>query len=564
MSGGLTLLRACKPSRLHLGRLGFWLAVECLPSFAAGISVADATEALLASRPTLAAAWLSALAVAIVIGTYATRRAYALIGPSVESLRDNLMTAVVRGSLAECQATGRPGVATVTQTIEQVDRVRNLVSAVSRSLRSTIGPMVSAVVGLILLDARLGLAVTAPIGLALIGQTLLVRAAVDRQRSTAVSREAFGADVAEVISDLSGLRGIGADRWGCQHLRAGSNTVAAAERKMLRTATARHAVVVAGTQVPLLVLLVVSAPLLRQHTISAATVLGAATYVLAVLGPAILAISSVSGGWIVELLITIERLSRVASVGEPPSPGRVPTPSDEGVAIELREVTFRYREESRPILDDFDLSVRVGTSVVVLGASGCGKSTLARLISGLQAPTSGSVQVAGPVCYVPQETYVFAGSLRENLLYLTTAPTDSAVSDAVDRFGLDELVSRVGGLDTELTCRDARLTAADRQRVVLARAWLSDAGVVILDEATSMLAAAEEDDVLDQFRGGGRTVVVIAHRVDSARRADQVVWFDGEAAFAGGHRQLLHLLPSYAELHHQDGGLDASRPTCER
>lgn len=550
MSDGLTLLHRSLPRPMRLGRITIWLALECLPAFAAGYVVARVTEALVASRPWQTVAWLGCLAVTILIGAQSTRRVYSLIGPVVEGLRDNLMTAVVCGTIAECATTGRPGMSTVTQTVEHVDQVRNLVSAVLRSIRSTVGPVLSATAGMLLLDARLGIAVALPMVAALVGQTLLVRAAVGRQRSVALAKETFGADATAVLSELPALRGLGADKWGRERLTVAAADVAAAERRALRTVTARRAVVVVGTHVPLLSVLMVAAPLLRSGAVSAGTVLGAATYVLTILGPALVALAGVSGGWLVELIIALERLARVTSHSNPPPSAPATAPTMNGVAIELQHLTFRYRTGSRPLLDGFDLTVTAGTALVVLGASGSGKSTLARLISGLQAPTSGSVMVDGSLCYVPQESYVFAGSLRDNLLYLAASSVSEAVvSEALRTFGLDDIVEQVGGLDAELASRDERLTGADRQRLVLARAWLSSADVVILDEATSLLDVDQQMSLLEMFRGNGRTLVVIAHHLTLAHSAGQVVWFDGADAFAGTHDQLLRDLPSYADLH---------------
>lgn len=550
MNAGYRLLRSSIPAPRRLIRVAAWSAVECLPALVSGVAVAHAVDALTAGRPSAATLWLGAIAAAMVVGAAATRRLYAAMSPLVEDLRDGLMTATVRGTLAECARTGRPGAATVTQTIEQVDQVRNLVSAVLRSFRSTVVPLASACVGLLLLDHRLGLAVIIPLAAALALQSLLVPRTVRRQRLAALAQEAFGADTAAVLADLPALRGLGADTWGRERLLSGADAVAAAELRVVRTTALRQAVIALGAHVPLLSVLLVSLPLLRDGSLSAGAVVGATTYVLTVLAPAVSSFVAVSGGWVVELVVLLDRLALVAGRPGPEShSARTPSQPTQGYAVELRDVTFAYRPESRPVLTGLDLRVRRGEHVAVLGASGTGKSTLARLLAGLEAPTSGTVHAAEGLCFVPQEAYVFAGTLRENLLHLDPTVAEARLREALAVFGLDDLADRLGGLDGEIRSHDERLTAADRQRVVLARAWLSPAAVVVLDEATSLLPLSDDEAVEAAFTVDGRTLVTIAHRVDVAGRAGTVVFFDGADVHTGRHAELLDTHPAYRDLH---------------
>lgn len=295
MNAGFRLLRSTTPAPRRLVRVAAWSAVECLPALVSGVAVAHAVDALTSGRPSASTLWLAAIAAAMVVGAAATRRLYAAMSPLVEDLRDGLMTATVRGTLAECARTGRPGAATVTQTIEQVDQVRNLVSAVLRSFRSTVVPLASACIGLLLLDHRLGLAALVPLAAALALQSLLVPRTVRRQRHAALAQEAFGADTAAVLADLPPLRGLGADTWGRERLLSGADAVAVAELRVVRTTALRQAVIALGAHVPLLSVLLVSLPLLRDGSLSAGAVVGATTYVLTVLAPAVSSFVAVSG-----------------------------------------------------------------------------------------------------------------------------------------------------------------------------------------------------------------------------------------------------------------------------
>lgn len=556
MTTARALVRSALPDPTRMVGVAGWSAIESLPTLVSGFAVAHAVDAITRGRPGVAAGWLGALAAATVVGAAATRRLYAAMASLVEDVRDGLMAACVRGTLAECARTGRPGVSTVTQTVEQVDQVRNLVSAVLRSLRSTVVPLVTACLGLLLLDHRLGLAVVVPLAAALVLQAVLVPRTARQQRAAALAQEAFGADSAAVLGDLPRLRGIGADVWGRGRLLDGTGSVARADLRVVRTMALRHAVVVLGAHVPLVSVLVVAMPLLQQGSLSVGTVIGAATYVLTVLGPAVSAFVAVSGGWVVELAVLLDRLALVTAPADRHrsrlgSRGARPTtePPRSGHAVELEQVTFAYRPESRPIMMDLDLAVPNGQHVAVLGASGTGKSTLARLIAGLETPADGSIRVRRPLCFVPQESYVFVGTLRENLLHLAPSGVEPRIAEAVAAFRLDEVVAALGGLDGEVRSRDDRLTAADRQRIVLARAWLSLAPLVILDEATSLLPAGQDAAVEAAFAADDRTLLTIAHRVDVAARADLVVYFDGADVHVGRHGELLAGTDAYRELH---------------
>ncbi|MGW4297064.1 ATP-binding cassette domain-containing protein, partial [Micromonospora chersina] len=228
-------------------------------------------------------------------------------------------------------------------------------------------------------------------------------------------------------------------------------------------------------------------------------------------------------------------------------------------ALSLRGVTFRYGPHADPVLDGFDLDVPDGDHLVVVGASGIGKSTLAALIAGVLRPQAGTVEVGGtPVAgataaelarrrvLIPQEAYVFTGSVRDNLRYLRPDLADPAIVRAAARLGVSELVDRLGGLDA--TLRPAGLSAGERQQVALLRAWLSPAPLVILDEATCHLDPATEARLEAAFAERPGTLVVIAHRVSSALRARRVLLLDGGHALLDSHPGLLARSAAYREL----------------
>jgi ATP-binding cassette, subfamily C, bacterial len=197
----------------------------------------------------------------------------------------------------------------------------------------------------------------------------------------------------------------------------------------------------------------------------------------------------------------------------------------------------------------------------VVGPSGIGKSTLAELAAGLLLPGSGEVRLAGhPLrgrtaaelsrlrVLLPQQAYVFTGTVRDNLRYLCgDGVPDTEVLAAARAVGADGLVERLGGLDALVD--PATLSAGRRQLLALARGYLSPAPLALLDEATCHLDAAAEDRAERAFaaRPGG-ALLVVAHRVSSARRADFVLVMDGVTAMCGRHEELLERSALYRDL----------------
>jgi len=276
-------------------------------------------------------------------------------------------------------------------------------------------------------------------------------------------------------------------------------------------------------------------------------VVGACTYVLTVLTPAMTAIVAGAGARLLHLLVTLDRLAVVADSGEPP-PAQV-SRIDRGDTILVgSQLTFAYRSGARPVLDGLDLRLRRGELLAVVGASGSGKSTFALLVAGLLTPTGGTIAVTddAKVCLVPQESYVFAGTLRENLAYLAPHTGSADLDACVDAVGLRRLADRIGGLDAAL---DPDSLAPDaRQRIVAGRVHLGRADLLVLDEAMCHLDAATEVELEGLLRSTGATLVVVAHRLDVTTRADQVLYFDGRNVTSGSHAQLRSVSSSYDEL----------------
>jgi ATP-binding cassette, subfamily B, bacterial len=233
--------------------------------------------------------------------------------------------------------------------------------------------------------------------------------------------------------------------------------------------------------------------------------------------------------------------------------------------IEVEDVSFAYADGPR-VLHDVTLRIPAGSRLALVGPTGAGKSTLAKLAARLYDPTDGRVRfggvdlrdatlasLRGRIVVIPQEGFLFNATIRDNVRLARAGATDAEVDDALravdayDRFaGLPE------GLDTEVRERGSRLSAGEKQLVSLARAALADPAVLVLDEATSSLDPGTEalvEAAVDRLLEG-RTVVVIAHRLSTAERADVVGVVDGgELVELGTHAELVAQGGAYSRLY---------------
>lgn len=225
----------------------------------------------------------------------------------------------------------------------------------------------------------------------------------------------------------------------------------------------------------------------------------------------------------------------------------------------LDGVTFRYGPHAEPVLRNLTLTIPSGDHLAIVGPSGIGKSTLAGLLCGLLRPESGTVTLGGAGAadlpaerlaqlrtLIPQEAYVFTGSVWDNLTYLCPGATVRQVENAMVALRMQQLVAQWGGLAAELV--PAALSAGERQLVALVRAYLSPAPVAVLDEATCHLDPVAERQAEEAFADREGTLIVIAHRVSSALRARRILVLDGVNAAVGDHLTLMSTSPLYREL----------------
>lgn len=238
-------------------------------------------------------------------------------------------------------------------------------------------------------------------------------------------------------------------------------------------------------------------------------------------------------------VVAAERIFAVLEAPAPTRGRRVDIPDPSTAELVVHELTVSYAGRAAPALDGVSLRVAPGEVVALTGASGCGKSTLLRVILGLTPPTAGSVGIGGidlaeldpdawreQLGWLAQRPLLFAGSIADNIRLARPGATDGEVWRAATDAGLAEVLRRRReGLEAAIGDGGSRLSAGERQRVALARLFLRDAPLLLLDEPTANLDGATEDEVLEAVQRlmRGRTAIVVAHRPALVALADTVV-----------------------------------------
>jgi ABC-type multidrug transport system fused ATPase/permease subunit len=549
-----------------LAWLAAWSLVQSLPAVASGWSLAQATTQFLAGRTTLGLGWLGVLAAAALAGAFGTRQVYVRIGVLVEPFRDELVTAIVDGAL------GRPDTRSVARMTHQAEIVRDSVAGVLLITCTFACTVVSTLAGLVtLLPATLPYVVP-PLLASMILMRLLLRPYAARQRAAVLAEESVAAEVARAASAARDITACGAEDLVFDGLGRRITRQEKAARRVAIAESVRLLCLAVGGWLPLLLVLAAAPGMLRRGA-SPGDIVGAITYISGSLRGILYTLSQGMGAGLVRLNVTLERIlqtsARPGTLAETPPESvsvaplasaltparRLPAPrQDQDGTLELRDVTFAYGPHAEPVISGLTLTIPPGDHLAVIGPSGIGKSSLAGLLSGMLSPGKGEVLLDGlPVAglgrnwriLIPQEAYVFTGTLRENLTYLYAA-SKTELDDAAEAIGLAPLVTRLGGYGAAVN--PAALSAGERQLIALTRAYLPPARLVILDEATCHLDPAAEDRAERAFSRRGGTLVVIAHRISSARRARRTLVLDGARPQVGDHSSLLACSAMYADL----------------
>jgi ATP-binding cassette, subfamily B, bacterial len=314
--------------------------------------------------------------------------------------------------------------------------------------------------------------------------------------------------------------------------------------------------------IALVAVLLVAASMYRNGSISEGTIAAYVLYLVQLFDP-IARFSEWLGDFrqgLAALGKLVGLLETESAVAERPGAHGLPA---EGV-VELSGVTFGYDPDS-PVVEDVSLRLETGEQVALVGVTGAGKSTLAKLLTRQYDPQCGAIALGGVdlrdgtlaslrhrIVMLPQEGHLFSGTIADNVRLADPAASDEAVLHALGQIGARErFTSLPDGIHTDVQTRGVRLSAGERQLVGIARVALADPAVIVLDEATSSLDPATEAAVERALAAvvEGRTVIVIAHRLSTAERADRVVVMDaGRVVEVASHDELVAQGERYARL----------------
>lgn len=544
--------------RERVARIAGWSVGVTLAPMLTGRAIASAMDAASAGALAESFLWLAGLLLAGTVGVVSLMRLSRLAADISADVQRDLTRDVVRHALRDAVRSDR----VLRSGAELTQHVPVLVDILSLMLRTAPSGLfaIGAVAGLATLSGTL-LALVVPwlAASAFLLAVLVRRDTHNRMVATLAGEVSYG-EISKAIKGVRDLMAAGAKGYAIGRVW---DRILAANRASLRQgdelAIRSGLVNATATWLPALTALAFVPALVRNGSLTPGEVVGSFTYLLAGLTTASMFVTSVMG-YVVTLRVQHGRLVEVAGVDSPVPSRQVDAPSTRRPAIQVRDLNFAYGASAQPIVAGLTIDIPHGDHIAIVGPSGIGKSTLAALLAGVLVPHGGSVEIErtavhrrpdrfGLVTLVPQEAYVFAGSLRDNLTYLRPSASDDEVAASAQAVGLEGVLNRLGGFDAAVDLAKSGLSAGERQLLTLVRAHLAATPIVVLDEATCHLDPAAEERAERAFMATGRTLIVVAHRMSATLRAKRTIVMAGDGIDVGEHRELMQRHALYADFH---------------
>ena len=544
--------------RERVVRIAGWSVGVTLAPMFTGRAIASAMDAASAGALAESFMWLAGLLGAGAVGVLSLMRLSRLAADISADVQTDLTRDVVRHALGDAVGSDR----VLRSGAELTQHVPVLVDVLSLMLRTAPHGLfaIGAVAGLATLSGILLMLVLPWLAVSAFLLAALVRRDTHNRMAVTLAGEASYGETTKAIQGVRDLMAAGAKGYAIGRVW---DRIKAANRSALKQGD-EHAVRsglvnATATWLPALTALAFVPMLVRNGSLTPGEVVGSFTYLLAGLATASMFVTSVMG-YMVTLRVQHGRLVETAGGDSPMAREEADVLPTARPTIHVHDLAFAYGTSAQPIVAGMHIDIPHGDHIAIVGPSGIGKSTLAALLAGVLAPDGGSVEIAGAslhlrrdrfglVTMVPQEAYVFAGSLRDNLTYLRPSASDEEVATSAQAVGLERVLDRLGGFDAQIDLAKSGLSAGEKQLVTLVRAHLAETPIVVLDEATCHLDPAAEERAERAFMATGSTLIVVAHRMSATLRAQRVVVMASEGIDVGDHRQLMRRNALYADFH---------------
>lgn len=536
---GLPLGRLLRPDAARWAALGLVVAGGSALTISGPIVVRHIVDLVVAgTTPGAIRSWALVLLVVVlaaqIIAVVTARAATHVAWRTTNELRMT-MTRHVLGLDHDFHRRHTPG-----ELIQRVDGdVTSVSELLGRVLPKVVGSallVVGMVVVVTVIDWRIGLGMLGYVGLALVAVLIVRHRAVTESEDEMSAYARLYGGIEERLTAAEDLRAMGAGGHAMWRFVEDSAGVLDSAVRRESAFLAMWWTVQGASAAGLALSVGVGAALVSQGSITVGTAFLLFQYVLLVQRPLEEVVHELET--VQKATGAMRRVTALMAVRSSIDDRGTTEPMAGALSVSADHVDFDYGDDT-PVLRDVSVEIRAGRSVGIVGRTGSGKTTFSRLVLRLVEPTSGVVALGGVpiadipletlrtrVALVPQEVELFGGTIRDNVTLFDDAPTDNAVESALRSVGLAALVD--GGIDRPLGAGGAGVSAGEAQLLAMARVWLRDPDLIVLDEATARVDPATEERIEAAIRElrRGRTTLIIAHRLSTLRDVDDIAVFD--------------------------------------